>query len=173
MSTILNLETRVIILLLATVLTGLSAGLCFTWGNAVTTGIGRLPDASYLQAFQHMNRTIINPLFIIVFFGPVLLSPLAAYSHFNISSQSFGLIVAAAVFYFVGTALVTMFGNVPLNELLDKINLTDISASDAKAFRDKFETKWNSLHLIRTITSTISLSLLVLASLVRYNNASL
>ncbi len=173
MTTILNLETRAIILLLATVLTGLSAGLCFTWSNAVTTGIGRLSDVAYLQAFQHMNRTIINPLFITVFFGPVLLSPLAAYTHSSYSASALWLIIAAALFYFIGTILVTMFGNVPLNEMLDKLNLAEISADKARSFRDMFELKWNSLHLIRTITSTISLTLLILASLVGNSGTSL
>ena len=51
-------------------LTGLSAGLCFTWTNAITPGIGRLDDLGYLQSFQEMNRAIINPIFLIVFFGP-------------------------------------------------------------------------------------------------------
>ena len=45
-------------------LTGLTAGLCFTWTNAVTPGIGRLDDLGYLQSFQEMNRAIINPLFL-------------------------------------------------------------------------------------------------------------
>ena len=44
-------------------LTGLTAGLCFTWTNAVTPGIGRLDDLGYLQSFQEMNRAISNPLF--------------------------------------------------------------------------------------------------------------
>ncbi|MBD3661527.1 MAG: DUF1772 domain-containing protein, partial [Arenibacter algicola] len=51
-------------------LTGLSAGLCFTWSNAITPGIGRLNDPGYLMSFQQMNRAIINPLFLLVFFGP-------------------------------------------------------------------------------------------------------
>ena len=33
-------------------LTGLSAGLCFTWSNAITPGIGRLDDVGYLSEFS-------------------------------------------------------------------------------------------------------------------------
>ena len=55
------------IYILLIVLTGLSAGLCFTWTNAVTPGIGRLDDLGFLQSFQQMNRTILNPIFFIAF----------------------------------------------------------------------------------------------------------
>ena len=58
----------------ATLLIGLTAGLCFTWGNAVTPGIGQLEDLGYLQAFQKMNRSIENPIFFMVFFGSFLVS---------------------------------------------------------------------------------------------------
>ena len=53
--------------ILLVLVTGLSAGLCFTWLNAVTPGIGNLDNQGYLNAFQQMNRTIINPMFFIVF----------------------------------------------------------------------------------------------------------
>ena len=172
MSTILNIETRVILLVLATMLTGLSAGLCFTWTNAVTTGIARLTDTAYLQAFQQMNRTIFNPTFALVFFGPVLLIPFTTYKYSAEPKLSI-LLTAAALLYFVGVALVTMFGNVPMNEMLDKLDLSTISAEDAKAFRTQFEAKWNSLHLVRTITSAISLTLLVIACLVRESGTTL
>ena len=162
MTTILNIETRLILLVIATVLTGLSAGLCFTWTNAVTTGIARLTDTAYLQAFQQMNRTIINPTFLLVFFGPVLLIPFTTYKY-SADPKLLILLTAAAILYVIGVALVTMFGNVPLNEMLDKLVLSTISYEDAKAFRTQFEAKWNSFHLVRTVTSAVSLTLLSIA----------
>jgi len=59
--------------LLLVIFTGLSAGLCFTWTNAVTPGIGRLDDLGFLMAFQQMNRAILNPIFFVVFLGPFFL----------------------------------------------------------------------------------------------------
>ncbi|MDG4715716.1 hypothetical protein [Winogradskyella marincola] len=41
----ISLEYMAIIALI--VLTGLSAGLCFTWSNAITTGLGRLDNIGY------------------------------------------------------------------------------------------------------------------------------
>jgi uncharacterized membrane protein len=144
-------------------LTGLSAGLCFTWSNAITPGIGRLDDLGYLNAFQQMNRSIINPMFIIVFFGPFLLGLFNLYLFKNESSPIIWLLIFATGFYFFGVVLITLFGNVPLNEILDKTDLSKASLEDVKLLRDRFETKWNRLHLIRTVAAIISFLTLILS----------
>ncbi len=143
-------------------LTGLSAGLCFTWSNAVTTGIGRLDDLGYLNAFQQMNRTILNPMFFIVFFGPLLLNLVNIYLFKSTSSTIIWLLIFATVTYFLGVVLITIFGNVPLNEMLDKTDLSSASVEELRNLRETFEVKWNRLHLIRTLTSAISFLLLLI-----------
>ena len=157
-----HIATIVLILL-----TGLSAGLCFTWSNSITPGIGRLNDYGYLSAFQQMNRSIINPMFIIVFFGPFLLGLINLYLIKNASSSIIWLLIFTIVFYFVGVLLVTIFGNVPLNEILDKTDLSKASLEDLKQLREQFEDKWNRLHLIRTICSTTAFLLLILTLLIK------
>lgn len=150
--------------------TGLSAGLCFTWSNAVTTGIGKLDNLSYLSAFQQMNRSILNPLFIIVFFGPLLAGLINIYLLKNESGTIIWLFAIAVSVYFFGVILITIFGNVPLNEILDKTDLAIASLEDLKQLREKFETKWNQLHLIRTFASSISFLLLITGILINTNN---
>ncbi len=164
---IVNIDKSAVVLALATLFTGLLAGVFFTWTNAITPGIGRLNDISYLQSFQHMNRTIINLWFYIVIISPIFLSPLSAYLYKSNHGFMFWAIVGASILYFLGVFVVTMTGNIPLNILLEKTNLAEISIDDAKILRDKFEVKWTNLHFIRTITSTVSFLLLILACLVR------
>ncbi|MEK6154064.1 DUF1772 domain-containing protein [Flavobacteriaceae bacterium 3-367] len=163
----MELSIKIVLLLTATLLTGLSAGLCFTWTNAITPGIGRLDDVDYLQAFQHMNRTILNPQFFVVFFGPLLLILAAAYTYRGYPGHILWLLLAAAACYALGLVLVTLFGNVPLNEVLDGTDLMEISLEDAHSLRARFESKWNRLHLIRTVSSTISFVLLLLGCCVK------
>ena len=143
-------------------LTGLSAGLCFTWSNSITPGIGRLDDLGYLQSFQQMNRTIINPVFFVVFFGPFFINLVAIYLFKNDSNHLLWLLILAGACYFIGVLLITIFGNVPLNEMLDKTDLGIASLGELKILREKFELKWNRLHSIRTITSIISFLLLII-----------
>ncbi len=165
-----NINIETVILLFATLLTGLLAGVFFTWNNAITRGIGRLNDVSYLNAFQQMNRTILNPLFYIVFMGPLLLSAAATYVYKANPAYILWMLILATVIYFLGVFIVTILGNIPLNKMLDKTNLADISLEDARNLRDKFETKWNKLHLIRTISSTTSFLLLILTCLFRIDS---
>jgi len=152
-----------IVTIILVLLTGLSAGLCFTWSNAITPGIGRLDDLGYLSAFQQMNRSIINPMFIIVFFGPLFLGLINLYLFKNASSSIIWLLIFAVAFYFFGVLLVTMFGNVPLNEVLDKTDLNKASLEDLKLLRNRFEAKWNRLHLIRTASSITSFIILIIS----------
>lgn len=167
--TYINFDAHTIVLLLATLLTGLTAGLCFTWNNAVTPGIGQLVDMGYLRSFQEMNRAIINPTFMIVFFGPVFLHIANIFLFRTSSSTIIWMLVASAVLYIIGVGLVTIFGNVPLNELLDKTDLMQASSGELELLRDKFEIKWNRLHFIRTISSILSFLLLILICLSRNN----
>ncbi|KIC03570.1 hypothetical protein OA88_02960 [Flavobacterium sp. JRM] len=164
------IDTKTIVLLFTTLLTGLLAGIFFTWSNAITPGIGRLDDINYLRAFQNMNRTIVNPLFLVIIMGPVFLSFATAYLYKSNHPYIFWLLLIAAILYFVGVFLVTIMGNIPLNNLLDKTDLTNITLEDARSLRDQFELKWNNLHLVRTITSVLSFFLLIIVCLFRNSN---
>ena len=169
----MELTFKLSTLILATFLTGLTAGLCFTWTNAVTTGIGRLNNLGYLQAFQQMNRAIINPLFMIVFFGAFIVHFLNIILFRNSSSTVIVMLTMVAALYFLGVVLMTIFGNVPLNEVLDKTDLAKASMEDLQALRDRFEVKWNRMHLIRTITSALSFLLLLISLLINNKYISL
>tara|TARA_R110002096_G_scaffold319035_1_gene513306 strand:- start:2254 stop:2745 length:492 start_codon:yes stop_codon:yes gene_type:complete len=160
----MEFKLKFIVLILGLVLTGLTAGLCFTWSNVVTPGIGRLDNLSFLKAFQAMNRAIINGKFMIVFFGPVLLLFLNTYL-FKGNNISFWLFLIAAILFFIGIGLVTIFGNVPLNEVLDKSNLEALSNVELQELRDKFEQPWNLLHTIRTLSSFSAFVLLIIGML--------
>lgn len=166
----MQLSINVTSLLVSTLLTGLTAGLCFTWGNAVTPGIGRLNDLGFLQAFQEMNRAIINPTFLVIFMGPFFVHIANVYLFRTAPAQLQWMIIAAAILYILGLVFVTIFGNFPLNELIDKVDLTQMSPDELKHLRNQFEDKWNRFHLIRTITSTLSFTLLIISIFIHAKN---
>ncbi len=160
----MEFKLKLIVLILGILFTGLTAGLCFTWSNAVTPGIGRLDNLTFLKSFQSMNRVIINGRFIVVFFGPVLLLFLNSYL-FKSNSTSFWLFLIAAILFFIGIGLVTIFGNVPLNEILDKSKLETLSKIELQELRNKFEQAWNNWHTIRTVSSFSAFVLLIIGML--------
>ena len=157
----MEMNFKLMVLVIGILLTGLTAGLCFTWSNAVTPGIGRLDDLSFLKSFQAMNRAIINGSFLAVFFGPVIILFLNAYLFKN-SGISFWLFLGAAILFLVGIGFVTILGNVPLNEILDKSHLDTFSKVELQELRQKFEQPWNQWHTVRTISSFLSFALLLI-----------
>jgi len=157
----MEIKIRLIVLMLSILFTGLSAGLCFTWSNAIAPGIGRLDDLGFLQAFQAMNRSILNASFLIVFLGPVLLLFVNAILHRNANTATSKSFLIAAILYVVGIGIITVFKNVPLNEMLDKTVLENLSAIELKELRTKFEQPWNRWHIQRTIASFTSFALLL------------
>jgi uncharacterized membrane protein len=158
----MEFKIKAIVVLLGILFTGLTAGLCFTWSNAITPGIGRLNDLTFLQSFQAMNRAILNPSFLILFFSPVVLLSVNAFLYRNAPPIPFWSFLLAAILFFVGVSLVTIFKNVPLNEMLDKTVLENLSTMELKDLRAKFEKPWNRWHIQRTITSFTAFVLLLI-----------
>ena len=139
------------------------AGIFFTWTNAVKPGIGTLDDMTYMKAFQAMNRLILNPLFYIVFILPVLTISISTYMSFGSTKlYVFELFLLSTLLYVLGVFLITILGNIPLNELLENTDLEKISLTEISDLRGKIENKWNNFNLIRTVSSFISFLLLVI-----------
>ncbi|MDG1440910.1 MAG: DUF1772 domain-containing protein [Flavobacteriales bacterium] len=158
------MKTETIILALAILFTGIMAGIFFTWSNAVKPGIGKLSDLEYLKALQSMNRVILNNTFKIIFGGAIITTALLPAFYFNLYPNNvFWIFILILFTYWIGAFGVTVVGNIPLNELLDKTSLDSISLEEAKVLRTSIEVKWNNLNLIRSISSGVSFVLLVVS----------
>ena len=161
------MKSETIILALAILLTGLMAGIFFTWSNAVKPGIGKLSDIEYLRALQSMNRAILNNAFKIIFLGAIIAVALVPVFYFNLYPKNiFWLFVFTLVIYWIGVFGVTVSGNIPLNEILDKTNLESIRPEEIKTLRKSIEVKWNNFNLIRCISSGITFILLIVSFLI-------
>jgi uncharacterized membrane protein len=79
------------------------------------------------------------------------------------ASTGFFCLLASAAVYVVGVFGVTIFGNVPLNEMLDKFNINGSVAGEVESMRLRFEHPWNKLNLIRTLANVLSFILLTIA----------
>lgn len=158
------MKTETIILATAILLTGLMAGIFFTWSNAVKPGIGKLSDLEYLRALQSMNGVILNKAFIGIFLGALIAVTLVPIAHFKLFPDNiFWIFVIALATYCIGVFGVTVLGNIPLNELLDKTNLESITVEEIKALRTSIEDNWNNLNLIRSFSSGITFVLLIIS----------
>jgi uncharacterized membrane protein len=160
------------LLILTIFLTGLSSGLFYSWAISVIPGTKRVTDLVYLEAMQSINKAIINPWFLVIFLGPIILITLAAVTHYKYGHEEvFGLILVAGLFYIIGTFGVTVFGNIPMNEALETVQINELSTEGLKDTRQAYEGRWNKLHYIRTISSVISFGLLLFA--LNYSNSTI
>jgi uncharacterized membrane protein len=75
--------------------------------------------------------------------------------------------------YWLGVMAVTIFGNIPLNNILYAFDVNSAQSADLTKQQQAFESRWNTLNTIRTIASIGSLGLMVMACIVHkldYNN---
>ncbi|MBO3697942.1 DUF1772 domain-containing protein [Roseivirga sp. E12] len=161
------------ILLITTLITGLSAGLFYAWQVSVIPGTRKISDLNYLESMQSINREILNPWFFIIFLGPLILMVISGIGLHRIDdSQSFAWVLIASLVYIIGTVGVTALGNVPMNNRLDIIELSKLSIDQLQATRRSYEFQWNQYHLIRTAFSVISFSLLLWATKTHFINTN-
>ena len=160
----MDISLKSTILFGAIILTGLSAGLFYAWQVSVIPGTKKIADLTYLETMQSINRAILNPAFFIIFFGSLILLGISSIHEFSANKWAFAFMLASTITYLVGTFGVTALGNVPLNDQLDVLNITELSTQKVAEFRELYETKWNKLHLIRTVFAVLSF-FLALASL--------
>lgn len=149
------------LLVINCVLTGLLAGVFYAYSVSVNGALKQLKDIEYIRAMQAINRVIQNPLFFICFMGPLVTLPwVTALAH---GEPQFWLLLVATCVYYIGSFGLTVTGNVPLNERLDKISSTQSTPEQLAAARRTYETPWVTLHTIRTLASILAFVLLVVA----------
>ena len=161
-----------ILLVITALCNAVMAGIFFAFSSSVMPGLKRLSDIEFLKAMQSINRAIQNPIFFVVFFGALLLLPICTFLNYEKPlSTRFWLLLAATIIYLAGAFGITVLGNIPLNETLDKIDLLKAPAETISMHRINFEERWNNLNTVRTIASAISMLLVVIACLNPFKNS--
>ena len=155
-----------LLILLAAIGCGLVAGTFFAFSSFVMTALGRIPAAQGIAAMQSINITVINPGFMLAFFGTALLClALAGLSFFSWDQPGSKLIVLASLLYLLGCTGVTMAFNVPLNDLLAAARP---DAPEAHAFWSRYLREWTLWNHVRTLAPAASAVLYTLALLSRH-----
>ncbi|TBV25973.1 MULTISPECIES: DUF1772 domain-containing protein [Meridianimaribacter] len=150
------------IFFITVLLNALSVGFFFAWSVSVILGTKKVGDLTYLETMQSINKEILNPVFFIVFFGSLITLILNAALQNN-NKLMFWLLLTSAIIYLIGTFGVTAFGNVPLNNELDALDIKALNINELKNFRDYYESNWNQYHNIRTLSNMISFILLLIS----------
>jgi uncharacterized membrane protein len=105
---------------LGTVLgSGLAAGVFFAFSAFVMPALDRLPAARSITAMQSINKLAVTPPLMIVLFGTALAAvALALWAVTSWGQRPAPWLLAGAALYVIGVIVVTIAGNVPLNNAL-------------------------------------------------------
>lgn len=132
----------------------LIGGVFFAFSSFVMKALARVPSTAGIAAMQSINVVVINPSFMGAFMGTALLSigiivlVLAVHDY-----PSTIFLLGGALLYFTGTFLVTMFGNVPLNERLAAVTAKD---SAAVAMWEHYLNRWTLWNHVRTAAAVLA-----------------
>ena len=139
---------------------GLMAGLFFIFSNTIMGALARLQPAEGIAAMQSINRVILNPLFLGIFLAtPAACALLILTSLWRWSEPGAAWLIAGGTLYILGTFLVTMIVNVPMNNALDAVNPT---TAEAGALWTRYLAGWTAWNHVRSITSLAAAALLTI-----------
>lgn len=141
---------RLAALVLATISTGMVAGIFYGFSISVLVTMRGVDDRTYVDLNQKINRDIQNGRFYLVFVGAVPLHVLAIVLMLGGGRGSVLLPAIIGLVVYFAAFVVTVAGNLPLVAQLDKAG----ARSDATAVRRRYEAPWVRFHTIRTILHT-------------------
>jgi uncharacterized membrane protein len=125
------------------------------------TALDRAGPVPGTLAMNSINVTILQSLFMPLFWVTTLVSLMLAVIGFAHWRESGGLMVAAAgLIYFLGMFGVTMFYNVPLNNALAA---ADPATADGVAMWGRYLKEWTVWNHVRTVTSLVASILFIVA----------
>jgi len=125
----------------------------FAFSSFVMKALSLRPSAEGIAAMQSINVVVINPSFLGAFIGTALLSlGVIALSLAGRSHPAAMFFLGGAILYFVGTFLVTVLGNVPLNEQLAAASATDPAAVE---LWKHYLYRWTIFNHVRTAAAMV------------------
>lgn len=140
---------------------GLVAGIFFAFSAFIMNALGRLPPAGGISAMQSINVAVLNPVFFAAFFGTAAASlALAIAALVGWSDARAPYLLAGSLLYLVGTILVTIVFNVPLNNRL--ASLTPASAEGAAMWM-RYLSPWTAWNHVRTAASLAAAASFIMA----------
>jgi uncharacterized membrane protein len=133
---------------------GIVGGVFFAFSTFVMRALAHLPAPQGIAAMQRINVVVLNPLFLGVFVGTAVLAGLCLLAGFFPwgEPRSF-LLLAAGLFYVLGSFGVTVVFNVPRNERLARMGS---ESAEAAAYWPIYVREWLFWNHVRTAASVVS-----------------
>jgi uncharacterized membrane protein len=144
---------------------GLVAGFFFAFSICVMRALGRLPTDQGIAAMQSINLVVLNPWCFTAFFGTAAAClVLGITAILNWREPAAMCLLAGCLLYLVGSMLVTMAFNVPLNNALAAVDPT--SGRGGELWK-RYLAGWTAWNHLRTAASLAAAALFTIAVFMR------
>jgi uncharacterized membrane protein len=145
--------------LVAALGTGVMSGVFFAFSSFVMKALAVLPVPQGITAMQAINTAAINPVFLAVFLGNVLLcTPLAIYCLASWHQRGTTWILLGSLLYLVAGVLTTVVFNVPLNSALAQV---DPVSEDSAMMWSHYLATWSAWNHVRAVGSLFAAAALI------------
>lgn len=143
----------------ATISAGSMAGIYFAFSFFVMQALDAAGQQTGMAAMQSINRVIVKSPFLPLFFASSLACLLLVIG----GAMQWGTagawqMVGGGALYLVGMLIVTMIGNVPLNNALEAV---DAHGPAGEAMWRRYLQRWLPWNHVRTLSCTGALALLI------------
>ena len=137
------------------------AGLFCSFSNFVMKALSEIPPPKGIAAMQSINRVIVRPAFLFVFFGTgVACILVVGLGWQQLGKDALAWAIAGGVVYVLGSIVVTIVFNVPLNNRLAAV---DPESEEGAKMWEIYLVKWTRWNHVRSIATIVSTLLLILA----------
>ena len=158
----MSAELAVYVCLALGLSSALVAGVFQSFSDFVMRSLVAAQSGAGIEAMQMINRKVYRSVFLVMLLGLVPATiGLSAVAYANFSGAGLNLIVAGTIIYLVTVFGVTMVGNVPMNNRLDRL----VGGTDeADNYWRIYGSSWTRLNHVRTIGSVATAVCLLLAA---------
>jgi len=145
--------------ILAIIGSGLTAGIFYAFSTFVMAALARIPPEQGIAAMNSINVMVINPWFFAVFFGtPLGCAILVVMALLKWGEPGAAVILAASLIYVVGSLVVTMVFNVPLNNELAAVTS---ASGEGAALWSRYLSDWTFWNSVRTAAPLLAMVLFI------------
>ena len=139
------------------------AGVFSAFSEFVMSALIKTQNPGGIEAMQHINRDVIKTQFVAGIVAIAIFSILfALYGAAVFEGAPRTAILLAAGIYLPGVFMMTMFGNVPMNNRLASL---DHNSEEARIYWREYGQKWTRLNHVRAVGSVLSAGLYLVAAI--------
>lgn len=142
--------------------TALIGGVFKAFSEFVMAGLLRAKPAGGIEAMQQINRTVLRTEFVFALVAMGIIAPLVAvYGVIALDGVARAALVLAALIYVPSVFLMTIAGNVPMNNRLDRLDQT---SDEAARYWTAYGRDWTRLNHFRTLGCILTAALYAVAA---------